>query len=437
MKTVLSILFLLCFKGIYAFNTSDTLKKRPFTWSFQIMVFGRTTGFQDKTGSLNPENRIAKINNYDGGLYLRPEFKYKLNKFDFWVKPRLHLDFPKNVNPRGTYVWEFGNNSSEVFFQELKSRWQINDKIFIQGGRYFKQIGTSIFINPSNPFIVNTSRLNPKIELVPMDFVEVNFTSNDAWNYTLIANLGAAQTGIYKEPFFDFSRKYGLLIEHYGASDNAGLILSMDENQKYHLGGYAQKNVSDALLIWTDFSVDYRINRFYPVVGNQTKLIDYEMVNGSENDKLFVNGLIGASYTFNWGPTLQVEYYHNGKGYNDEQFKISKDLIASGKDFNFDVTRKLTDLNLGRTINTGLSYNRQNYLFTQLNQNDLFGKLNVNLRNLYSIDDGVNQLSTLLEYDVADNLEIYGIALNSTSPKEIDLTKLINYQVMIGLIAKF
>lgn len=437
MKTALSIFLLLSFKGIYASDTGDSLKKKPFTWSFQIMSFGRTTGFQNKIGSLNPENRIAKINNYDGGLYLRPEFKLKLSNWEFWVKPRLHLDFPKNEYPRGTNVWEFGNNSTEVFLQELKSRWQVNNKVFIQGGRYLKQIGTSIFINPSNPFIVNTSRLNPKIELVPMDFAEINYSPNDSWNYTLIANLGAAQTGIYKEPFFDFSRNYGLLVEHYGASDNAGLILSMDENQKYHLGGYAQKNMSDALLLWTDFSLDYRTNRFYPVVGNYTKLIDYEMVNGSENDKIFISGLIGASYTFNWGPTLQVEYYHNGKGYNDEQFKIYKDLITSGKDFNFDITRKLTDLNLGRTINSGLSYNRQNYLFIQLNQNDVFGKLNVNLRNLYSIDDGVNQLSTLLEYDVADNLEIYGIALNSTSPKEIDLTKLINYQVMIGLIAKF
>jgi hypothetical protein len=437
MKTFLCIILILIQQGIYAANTSDSLKKKSLTWSFQIMGFGRTTGFQDKIGSLNPDNRIAKINNYDGGLYFRPEFKYKINNFDFWVKPRLHLDFPKNGYPRGTNVWEFGNNSAEFFFQELKSRWQVNNKIFIQGGRYLKQIGTSIFINPSNPFIVNTSRLNPKIELVPMDFVEINYAPHDSWNYTLIANLGAAQTGIYKEPFFDFSRNYGLLIEHYGASDNAGFILSVDENKKYHLGGYAQKNISDALLLWTDFSLDYRINRFYPVVGNRTKLIDYEMVNNSENDKLFVSGLVGASYTFNWGPTLQVEYYHNGKGYNAEQFKVFQQLIQSGKDYNFDITRKLTDLNLGRSINNGISYNRQNYLFAQLGQNDLFGKLNVNLRNLYSMDDGINQLSTLLEYDVTDNLEIYGIGLNSTGSEDISSTKLINYQVMIGLIAKF
>jgi hypothetical protein len=437
MKKILIISLILFAHESFSLMKTDSLKKKTFYWSVQTMGFGRSTGFTNTIGSINPENRIAKLNKYDGGIYFRPEFRLKLKSFDFWAKPRIHVDFPQNPYPRGQNVWNYEGYSTEVFFQELKSRWQINDKFFVQGGRYYKQIGTSIFINPSNPFIANTSRLNPKIELFPMDFLEASFASNSSWNYTLIANLGAAQTPVFKEPFLTFNRNYGLMVEHYGDSNNEGVIFSADEAGRFRLGGYAQKNLSESVVVWTDFSVDYRPNRFYPVTGSSTGLLNYEMVNGSENDKVFVSGLVGASYTFKWGPTLQVEYYYNGKGYNQEQFDRFSNQINTAQNYNFDVTRDLADLNLGRSINSGLPFNRQNYVFTQFGQNDLFDKLNVNLRNLYSIDDSVNQISALVEYNIADNLEIYGLGLKSTMPQAIDFTQLINYQFMIGLISKF
>ncbi|MEA5460880.1 hypothetical protein VB796_17605 [Arcicella sp. LKC2W] len=437
MKKIFILLLILYNQQAFCVEKTDSLKKKTFFWSLQSMGFGRATGFANKIGSINPENRIAKLNDYDGGIYFRPDFRLKLKGLDFWAKPRIHVDFPQNPYPRGQHVWNYEGYSTEFFFQELKSRWQINQQFFVQGGRYYKQIGTSIFVNPSNPFIVNTSRLNPKIELFPMDFLEVSFSSNSSWNYTLIANLGAANTPVFKEPFLKFERNYGLFIEHYGDANNEGVIFSADEVGRFRLGGYAQKNVSESVVMWTDFSADYRPNRFYPAIGSSTGLLNYEMVNGEENDKVFISGLIGASYTFNWGPTIQLEYFYHGKGYNQEQFDRLSTQINTAPNYNFDVTRQLSDLNLGRSINSGLPLNRQNYVFTQFGQNDLFDKLNINVRNLYSIDDSVNQLSALVEYNVADNLEIYGLALKSTSPKSIDYTQLINYQLMIGLISKF
>jgi hypothetical protein len=437
MKKIFIITLILYTQESFSMMKTDSLKKKKFFWSLQTMGFGRATGFADAAGSINPENRIAKLNDYDGGIYFRPEFKLKLKGIDFWAKPRLHVDFPQNPYARGTIFKNYEGYSAEFFFQELKSRWQINNDFSVQGGRYYKQIGTSIFINPSNPFIANTSRLNPKIELFPMDFVEVNFSKNRSWNYTLIANLGAAQTPVFKEPFLTFNRNYGFLIEHYGDADNEGIILSADEAKRVRLGGYAQKNLSESIVLWTDFSVDYRANRFYPVQGSSTGLLNYEMIEGSENDKIFVSGLIGASYTFKWGPTLQLEYYHNGKGYSQEQFDRFSEQINTAQNYNFDVTRDLADLNLGRSINSGLPLNRKNYVFTQFGQNDLFDKLNVNIRNLYSIDDSVNQISALVEYNLTDNIEIYGLGLKSTMPASVDFTQLINYQVMIGVISKF
>ncbi|MDZ7896971.1 MAG: hypothetical protein U5N85_02925 [Arcicella sp.] len=437
MKKIFIILLILYGQNSYSFQKTDSLKRNPFSWSLQTMGFGRSTGFANAIGSINPENRIAKLNDFDGGIYFRPEFRLKLKGVDFWAKPRIHVDFPQNPYPRGQNVWNYEGYSTELFFQELKSRWQINNHFSVQGGRYYKQIGTSIFINPSNPFIANTSRLNPKIELFPMDFLEVSFASNSSWNYTLIANVGAAQTPVFQEPFLTFNRNYGMLIEHYGDANNEGIIFSADEAGRFRLGGYAQKNISESVVLWTDFSADYRPNRFYPVAGSSTGLLNYEMVNGSENDKIFVSGLIGSSYTFKWGPTLQLEYYHNGKGYNQEQFERFSTQINTAQNYNFDVTRDLADLNLGRSINSGLPLNRQNYVFTQFGQNDLFDKLNINIRNLYSIDDSVNQISALVEYNVADNLEIYGLGLKSTMPKSVESTQLINYQLMIGLISKF
>ena len=340
------------------------------------------------------------------------------------MKPRLNTDFKI----------EEEDTKTEFYFQELKLKWQINDALYLTGGRYVKQLGTSIFINPSNPFLISTGRINPKLEVRPSDFVELNLSTKKNWDFSLIANVSKGEDPIYDAPFFKFEREYAFQAEFYGGSENAGAIFSLNENGKYHLGLFGQKNINDAVVVWLDGALDYKMNRFYPILGHHTNLLEYEMINGVLNKKLFITGLVGSSYTFSFGPTLYLEYLYNGKGYSKQEFNLYNQLIASSVNYNFDITRNLSDLNLGRAINTGMQYVRRNYIFSQLGQNDLFGKINYNIRYFYSFDDSSSQFSTLLEWNALDNLEVYTVFLSNLGDQQSDFKRLINSQLMIGLI---
>lgn len=402
----------------------------------QVMGFGRFAGFQTGNQSVNPDNRVARLNPSEAGLYVRPDLTIQAGKTEFWIKPRLHLD-GKNALDRGGWTLANDHATLQLFFQELRARWQISDRIYVQGGRYLKQIGTSIFLNPSNPFIVNTGRLNPKIELVPMDLIELKFSARESWNFSLIANVGHAGVLQYKQPFFTFRPTYGFQVENYGNAHNLGLVLTTDKDRRFHAGFYGQSNLTEATVVWVDVALDRNINRFYPVGGHSTQLLNYEMVNGEQNDKTFFTGLAGISYTLNDGPTLTAEYYFNGKGYTRSEADRLNAMVSSAGTYNFDVTRLLSTMNLGRTLNAGMPYTRRHYVFTQLVQNDLFDRVNVGLRNLYSVDDRSNQVSSLIECDLNDTTELYGLFLKNVGPNQADLTRLLRHQAMIGLIYKF
>ncbi len=390
----------------------------------EILPFGRTTNFVEEKGTLNPENRIANLDAFDTGIFIRPNLKYQKEKITVWAHPRLN-----------TLIKEDTDVDFEFYFQTLKAKIELGNAFYVAGGRYLKQFGTSIFINPSNPFFLDSGRLNPKIEIRPMDFAEFNWSTDKNFDFTLIANVAKGETEVvFDDPFFEFSRKYGLLTEYYGDSFNIGSILSVSENEKYHLGIYGQKNLNEAMVVWLDSAFEYGINRFYPVRGHQTELIPFEMVNGPENDEVFFSGLIGASYTFNFGPTLNLEYYHNSKGYDDDEYDLYHEMIASVTGFNFDITRNLSDLNLGRAINTGMPYTRKNYLFSQLGENDVFGALNYNLRYFYSFDDQSSQISSIIEWNALDNLEIFAVTLFNIGSQQSSYRKLLENTIMAGLI---
>ena len=427
MRKIIQILFLmLC---IHAYSQEEAENKTRFkekiSWSVDVLSFVRTTDFEDTTGSVNPENRVADLDKEGLGLYFRPDLKYKDTRLFIGLKPRYNVELNRDKNIE-----------DEFYFQEAKIKWQFQNNFYAVAGRYIKSIGTSTFINPSNPYFIESGRVNPKIELRPMDFVEFNYTTKKNLDITLISNIARGESNFYDPLFFDFKRSYGALVEHYGTSANLGSILNISEDKRYHLGFFGQKNMNDAIVLWVDGALNYNPNRHYPVNDHSLNLLNYEMVNSFENEKLFFSGLLGASYTFSFGPTLYLEYLYNGKGYSNEEFKTYTNLIEDATNYNFDITRNLSDLNLGRAINTGMPYIRRHYIFSQIGENDVWGKLNYNLRYFYGFDDNSSQLSSLIEYNFRDNFEIFTVFLSNFGKQGSDFNRLINNQLMIGVIWK-
>lgn len=413
-------------------QATDSTKKEwrhSFDWGLDAMAFGRTTSLVDEIGSLNPDNRIAKLSQWNSGLYLRPDLYYSNRYFEVNAKPRLNFDIREKTDGDDIVV--------NPYFQELFTKVHLNKNLYLKGGRYLKNIGTSIFVNPSNPFLLDVGTLNPKYEPNSREFIELNLSTDKNIDLSLVANIGKGREEIFNENFFDFKRIYGLTFDYYANSGTLGGVLSASEDQRYHIGLYGQYNLTEALLVWIDGSANYNANRFYPIEDHHTDLLAYEMENGDLNEDFILSGLVGGSYTFSFGPTLTLEYFYNGKGYTDEEYTLYNELIEDATNYNFDVRLLLSDLNLGRAINTGMPYIRRHYFFTQFGENDLWGKFSYNLRYFYSLDDNSSQSSALIEYNITDYLELFNVSLINFGNHEKNFSRLVDYQIMFGIIGKF
>ena len=412
---------------------ADSLQ-HEWSWSADILLFSRTNEFAKKVGTINPDNRVAELSDYDMGLYLRPKLRYQLNKdrelFGLWVQPRLNMevDLSNATLTEDDYDMEF-------YFQELKAKFQINKSLYVMGGRYLKEMGTSIFINPSNPFILDPGRINPKIEQRPMDFVELNYSTEKSWEFALFANVYKGENFHYDFPYFDFERSYGLLADYYGDALNIGLVSMFDEGGKVHLGSNGQANLTEALVVYNDLAFIRKPNRFYPVNGHWTdpQLLEYDMINGSKNDQFFFHGLVGLSYTTLLGPTVSLEYYYNGLGYDEEEAELLQEQIAHSSTYNFDVTKDLANINLARSINPGILYNRRHYLFSSIGDTDVWGQLDYNLRYVASFEDQSHQLSALTEWRFG-NFEAFAVLLFNFGGRDTDLNRLLDRVAMLGVI---
>ncbi|MCF6323835.1 MAG: hypothetical protein L3J89_05850 [Gammaproteobacteria bacterium] len=415
--------------------------KENITSSMDVMVFTRTINFYDTTGTVNPDNRIAQLQNDSGGLYFRPDIRYQSRGLSIWFKPRLNIDvnldaFSSNEhmnNPVSTEKYEH-----EFSTQELKAKFQLGGEAYVLAGRYIKELGPSIIYNPSNPFVIETGQLNPKLEIRPMDFVELNVTINQEWEATLIANVGRADNAIYREPFFKFYRTYGFMLEYYGVYDSYSLLVSTNRKQQHHLALFGQRNISDSFLVWSDIVLDRGINRYYAqkIPGIDDALSQYDVINGPENYRSFPTALVGSSYTFEVGPTVTLEYFYTGRGFDDDEAKTLFDAIDFSSQKNAGTDKLLSNRNLARAINIGQPYLRKNYLFTQFGENDLYGILNYTLRYIHSFDDNSGQYSGILEWHASDSLEVFLVGIYNEGARRSDFGRLIDYQMMFGLIKR-
>jgi len=435
---IITIVYLSCFNLSFSqidslkldiqFDTivkKDSIVKKSLNYSIDIFSFLRSTSFRKEKKTINPGNELAKLDSFDYGLYIRPDINYEKKKISINLKPRYNLEYDQYNN---NYILD------DFYFQELKLKYNLSNKSTVYFGRYFKNIGTSATINPSNLFFSESISLNPKLELKPMDFFELKYSLSLKWKLQLMANIGKGESEIYEIPFFEYHRKYALQIENYAESSQFSLLFAFDENKSYDFGFNGQKNMNEAILIWVDGAFNYKPNRFYPVQGNSTGLINYEMIN--DNKKLFFSNIAGASYTFNFGPTFSLEYFYNGRGYDRLNSKIYYDMILTSSNYNFDVTKELAKKNLARAINPGMQYIRKNYLFSQFGQNDFLNQVNYFFRYAYCFDDNTSQLSSLIEWNVINDLEIHSVVLYNFGKQNNGLNKFIRNQIMLGIIYK-
>ena len=406
--------------------------QNPFVFEHKQEFLGYQRYSDVETGptSINPNNTVADLSQNLLSLNLRGDFKAKWGWLEGSWGPRGLInatlsDFNTEARRLGYFNWE-------LYSQFAKLKTSFGQHLYVIGGRYRTDWGPSTFVNPSNPFVIETGRVNPKIEAPPRDFIQVNYAL-DSWELGLIANVGPGEESFFRSPFFTFSRTYAAILDYYGQSQNLSFILSGDESGHRRVAGYGQKSLSNSVVTWVDASLEQGIHLFIP--SQDTSLIRWKMEDDeNRNAELFHAAVAGLSYTTMLGPTISMEYYRNDKGYDQNEAKRYYDMIAGSAAYRFDLLALLGRRNLGRAINVGQPFLRRNYLFFQVGQTDVWSQFDYNVRYIQNLDDGGGQISSVCEWNLANRWQIFLVGLLGGGDSHTEFGRFLNGQLMTGFI---
>lgn len=359
-------------------------------WRLNLIVFGIHQG---PTNSLINPNNTLDIPRHELGFRFRPDFKLFFRRLEL------------GVNPRWSFLWDHwleGNRAGrneldqEVFVNEWIARVRLMDELFISYGRNNLQWGPSYLISSSNPFNVNNGRNNPKFQVGGLDYAQLVWIPSDEWTFSFIANMAEGRTTTLipnlnqtvQGPSGGFEKVYALKIDFTGIGKYASLIPSIDENGFGEIGFLGGWTLSDAFFIYGEGRLKDGLNK--------TQLLG------------------GASYTFEAGPTVVIEYFRNENGCTREPFALcffpGLEKIDS-KDVLF----------------------RRNYFLLQYSDTHLYDDFNVFFRYFGTPDDNSHRLITNLEYEAMDSAVLFLIPTVNIGGEETELRSLIEFQVMFGV----
>lgn len=360
--------------GLATNHFMESLQK-GFSWQLRNLNFALLQNPADS--DLNPDN-LFEIPRHTLGLDLRPDFKLELSRLKLLYKPRLELRWEHWREGRQKGESE---SDSDLFVNEWQVQIEPLSNLFLSYGREDLQWGPAFLISPSNPFFTDNGRNHPKIEVAGADYGKLIWILGRRWTFSLIANLDEGRKKLYT----DFRKTCAAKVDYLADTAYFSLNLAKPESDDPRLGGFASWNLSDAVLLYGEGSVN--------------------------NDE--VEALVGTSYTFTGGATLHFEYFYNGSGSRQKSLPLyfaTLDEAAARE-----------------------SLWRKNYLFFQYYDHGLMDDWSFLLRGTVGLDDESGTLLAYGDYNIGNHVQLFATGTLYQGDRESEFGALLDYSMMVGV----
>ena len=320
-------------------------------------------------------------------LDLRPDFNLKFRQFEVDLKPRFQWS-------RSTTVYidllQFDAHQDRAYLNEGSVRYRLDDRLILSYGRENLQWGPSALLSPSNPFNASNGRNNPNLELPGLDYARAVYVASPAVTVSLIDNTGRGRLDAINH----YRRAYAAKFDYTGDGYFYSVIASHADGEGQRIGGFAGWDVSDALSLHAEGSAGQ----------------SQEGLRPRRNDNQV---LAGATYTFEKGATIGLEYFHRSDGCAN--LPLQACLILRGA--LVDPVRPLV---------------RRRYAMLQYTDTKIAGRMNVQVRFVRDLDDQSSQLVVNLEVELGDHWQVYAIPTFYHGRRDSEFGSLLHRSFFIG-----
>ncbi len=376
--------------------------------------------------SRNPDNRFAKISNQHLRAVLKADLYESLGKWQLSARPRLKLGWDKA---------EFGGQDEEtadisVEMMEFGIRYMISNDVLAGYGRENLQWGPCFLYSPSNPFFTDNGKKDLIQDFEGKGIAKLVWVKDFNWSFSLMCNT---DKGAVDET--DFQKTYALKIDYANSQGYGSAVISCQDHSRAKLGMYGGITATDALIIYSEAGFQQGSDAWYPRESENSTL-KWEMVQSKENsDKIFSTLIAGASYTFESGNTLSLEYLYYGQGYDDSEASDFKQLITAAERF-YTSSSELSGYGeklLGKSAADGRDFLRQNYLMAQYLNDEILPDTDLILRITYCMDDQAVRFYSSVNYNLSDSIEFKAATTINTAGSDESFAGFMRYQVQAAV----
>jgi hypothetical protein len=406
---------LLLLAGFIVFGSVNALaddSEWRTSWDGILHVYASSAEL-NQNSVINPGNNMAKLTQRTDAAEARLNFKMDNDSLRFSARPILRSQHYRNV---------FGDTrQSDVYFSQWQARWKAGETLALSGGRELLNWGPAQFRSLSNPFYFNNGRSNPMAELSGMDTIRLSW-SPDVSKSVYVARIFASGYG-HPEPD-PWSDSWLLKADWRGGEGAVGFVLAKQSQASLFVGAHAQETIADAWLLYSEAS-SYTLQHSLgsPEDVNRPFIVSAESPRRTDV-------LAGASYTFDNGQTLYVEYLRYDHGFsaaeNHAYFSRVRNAASA-----FPAGNSIPVLSTVLTSATQLLGRDYLYLVWQTNLMESTGFSRMMFT--HNMTDDSNELSGYSEYTVNPHLSVFGQATLNSGGAQREFAQLYDRMLALGV----
>jgi hypothetical protein len=317
----------------------------------------------------------------------------KTNTFD----ARIRLE---NMLTSGQESSQF-DNESQIFLQRIKFRWDISRNTDLTFGKLNERFDEGLSFHPLNFFEDNLQGMDfedKRGRETGFPLIKMSVVEND-WSMRLIYSDDTDEDAAYQyinanNGYNRGLRQWVATLRYYVGSATLNLIAQKPQDQEVGIGSSFTQVIGNNVALYGSWfarrgtrvpihrnvfleqSTDYTANDVYI---EESPISDYRI---NENS-LYHRWLLGASWTSDSLFSASIEWSHDDRGMDNEQWGYWKSVVAFHNSLNDDDARSI-NLAYDSAV---LLYRRQDHLFLKLSK-PLYD-CNVSVSALMGVDKSV------------------------------------------------
>ena len=417
MKRIARQAALICMTSAWSINsiavdTNHTVNSEIFSSFYDVR----------SDSPFNPGNSLADFPEREFDFQTRLNVGISSDTVDLRLAPRFgasHKSYSENES----------ETDSEAWMHEWSLSYSLGNSYF-SVGRELILWGGSQFTSPSNPFYISNNQSNPFIEPPARDFAQAQWVNASGWDLHFIANFDKGRDAAN---YPEFKNIYAIKTGYTGYASSSALVISARDDS-VDLGFYGQWTVNDASLIYFDAAYTESRQGVYPEISAESPL-GWRFSPETKKD-YHEDVLLGGSYTFKSGSTLNLEYRYNRAGYDDVEFDLLYQLansaamsLNSGDPALISESASL----LAIAANPWLRSIGRNYLNVQYFKRNVIKNLSINVLASYNLDDDSSQLTPVVNYYLNDNIKLSGNFVFNFGDEYGEYSRYLNHIFYLGI----